>query len=138
MDRERGYDCGMSRATIWDEVRDLLANDKRPTIELAAATRIVMRRAPGRPRANPVSDRFAHWQLKTPSGLPLRCRSFGCNKPLKKSATTICCSQGCSDLLRRYCEDTLAVMNETLAASDYPCYWRSSRTARPRRKREAS
>lgn len=125
------YDSRMSRrASLWDEVRTLVMRDEVPAIELPAATRIVERRAPGRPRTNPVGDRYAHWRMKSPSGFPLRCRNSGCSKPLRKDAVDICCSEGCRELLRRFCEDTLSVLDGTTEATSYPSYWRSDRLRR--------
>lgn len=125
----------MHRAGLWDEVRELLRRDEDPKIALPAATKIIMRRPPGRPRVNPVEDRFAHWRLKTPCGLPLRCRNFGCNKVLRKDAVDICCSEPCRDELRRFCEDTLRVLNGEEDARFYAPYWRGDRGPTKRRTR---
>lgn len=68
--------------------------------------------------------------MKSPSGLPLRCRNFGCNKPLRKDVVDICCSPACRELLRRFCEDTLSVLEGREDPTAYPSYWRSDRLRR--------
>jgi hypothetical protein len=118
----------MRRSGIWDEVRALRDKDDVPRVELMPGARIIERRPPGRPRKNPLGDRFAHWKMKTPSGFPLRCRNFGCNKALRKDDVDICCSEACRGLLRRFCEDTLDVLDGREEPIRYPAYWRSDRS----------
>ena len=117
----------MKRKRLWDEVAKLVEEGQIPIVEFPKSAKVIMpKRRPGRPREKPLGARKHHgYNLLYPSGRVMRCRAFGCGRDLKKGATTIVCSERCAQMLREYCETTLAVLNGTLDARDYPPHFRT-------------
>jgi len=106
---------------IWDEVAEVVRRGERPVIKLTKGQRVIERRPVGRPRVKPLNAHEHYtWVMKTPSGIAMRCRNHGCSKKLRSKQHSLTCSPACEEQLRRYCEETLAVLNGEKEAREYP------------------
>jgi hypothetical protein len=125
----------MRASQIWDEVRVLVEARQTPVIEIEPGAEIRTPSRPrGRPRKNPPWDRFAGWRMKTPSGLPMRCRLFGCSKPLRKDQV-MTCSERCRDELLAFCKMSIEIIEGRCDPMDLPPQWRSTRLGKKPRRR---
>jgi hypothetical protein len=107
---------GRRRRDIWTKnVEELLSRQGRGTPKEVGrnadggAPVVVLRRelevtrSPrGRPRKRPPgAHRGWGYALVTPAGWPMRCRRVGCQRELRKNATTVACSPECAAALVR-------------------------------------
>lgn len=90
--------------SIWSEVAALVARGRHPVVRLPRACEVVEPAHPrGRPRLYAVDARRGRetgYRQTTPCGWPMRGRRRGCQRTLKKNATSICCSETCERELR--------------------------------------
>jgi len=112
--------CAARPGSLWSQIQTIASRGRHPVVTLPRALEIVEPARPrGRPRLYAVGARRGRdtgYSLVTPNGSPMRCRNRGCQRTLKKEATSICCSKTCEEQLRNECLDILDVLDERVEA----------------------
>ncbi len=122
------------KSTLWSEVEGISGKGEVPVIKLSKGAKVIVRRPPGRPRTKPHgASHYYNWIMKTPSGVAMRCRNPSCDKKLRSNQEDIVCGDACREVLRRYCEVTLEVLDGKIRAREYPPDLRGLKNALRRR-----
>lgn len=121
-----------NRNTWARDVRVLLEQGKTPSIEVPPGARIIYRNARGRPRKNPVGDRFASWKMRTPAGFPMRCWRRRCSKQLRRDQV-FTCSEYCRKTLLDQSQMIIDILEGRRPPEDFLAGWRVRRRS-PRKR----
>jgi hypothetical protein len=122
---EAAASAGFPSQSLLDEARARReAGERDAAIVLPKACKVISPRRPrGRPRVRPVGAKGGHgYRFRTIDGWPVRCRARGCQRQLRKNATSIVCSERCEEALRRECETMLAMLNGEDSCGEFIYY----------------
>lgn len=121
----------MSKKTLWDDVKEIVAKGQHPVIELPPGALVSdPRKRRGRPAYAAYRGSREHYALTTPGGNRLTCRNIGCKRELRMDTKTITCCQRCENELRERCTILLAILDGKMPAKDLPVRYRTQRHER--------
>lgn len=94
---------------VWEQVADLLKQNKAPKIKLSPAQEVVpQKRGRGRPRLRDPENPYKHYATPREGYSAPRC--FCCKKKLRKT-DVVTCSDPCREKTERFLNKTLAAMS---------------------------